>query len=434
MSQNNQRLIIMTRLPKPGQTKTRLEPALGPVGAATLHKILTQRLLAKARRIPLSTKADIEIRFTGGTAADMASWLGDDLTYCRQQGEGLGSRMAGAFEQAFSGGARRVVMVGCDCPEVDEELLERAFSLLGTNDLVLGPALDGGYYLIGLSRPAPELFDGPVWGTDLVLSQTTAIAHRLGLRHETLFQLSDIDRPEDLPVWKQLAKRDADRISVIIPALNEADNIAKTVASVIDEAYEVIVADGGSGDDTAALARQAGAMVLETPKGRARQMNTAARLAKGGALLFLHADTLLQPGWAGEIRRILAMGDVSAGAFTFKLDADGRWLRVTEWGVARRCKYAQMPYGDQGLFMRTDDFREIGGYPEQPIMEDWELVKTMQDRGRIVISPLEAVTSARRWQNGGGIRVWIMNQVVVGAYYLGVNRHRLRNWYDKITK
>ncbi len=434
MSTNGHILIIMTRLPRPGQTKTRLEPALGPDGAAKLQKTLTRRLLARARRLTLGAGVEIQISHTGGTAADMSAWLGDDLVYHQQRGEGLGARMAGAFEHAFGRGARRVVMVGCDCPQVDEKLLEQAFSLLELNDLVLGPATDGGYYLIGLSRPAPDLFNGPAWGTESVFDQTLCIAAGLGLSHETVDRLSDIDRPEDLTLWRELALRDAEKISVIIPALNEAENIDRTIRSAIDEAFEVIVADGGSGDETTALARQAGALAMDALKGRARQMNAGARLAKGGVLLFLHADTLLRPGWAAEVRCILADERNAAGAFSFKLDADSPWLRLTEWGVARRCEYGQMPYGDQGLFLRADDFWDAGGYPDQPIMEDWELIKAMQRRGRIAISPLEAVTSARRWQRGGGIRVWVMNQVVVGAYYLGVNRYRLRNWYDKITK
>ena len=404
MSKDKQRLIIMTRLPRPGQTKTRLEPALGPDGAAKLHKALTQRLLARARRLALGAGVEIQISHSGGTATEMAAWLGGGLVYHRQQGEGLGARMAGAFEYAFAQGAGRVVMVGCDCPQVDDDLLERAFSLLERNNLVLGPATDGGYYLIGLSRPAPELFQGPAWGTERVFEQTLGTAADLGLSHETVDRLSDIDRPEDLALWRELARQDAENISVVIPALNEAANIGRTIGSAIDEAFEVIVADGGSRDETMALARQAGALVMDAPKGRARQMNAGARLAKGGALLFLHADTLLRPGWAGEVRRILAHERNAAGAFSFKLDADGPWLRLTERGVAWRCKYTQMPYGDQGLFLRTDDFWDTDGYPDQPIMEDWELIKAMQKRGRIALSPLEAVTSARRWQRGGGLR------------------------------
>lgn len=432
MTINKQYLIIMTRLPEPGRTKTRLEPTLGPDGAANLHDIMTQRLLALARH--LGGEAALEVHHSGGDSGQMAAWLGGDLNYVTQCGKDLGQRMANAFEHAFTQGARRVVLIGCDCPGVDEDLLRRAFTALDGHDLVLGPAQDGGYYLIGLKIPAPELFNGPDWGTDQVFGRTIAIADGLGLSTAHVDRLADIDRPEDLAIWEDRLRQDAERVSVVIPALNEAANIAKTVQSAIDEAFEVIVADGGSSDQTAAVARAAGAVVINTPKGRARQMNAGARWARGGALLFLHADTLLQPGWATEVRRILADRCNSAGAFTFRLDDDGTWLRITEWGVARRCKYGRMPYGDQGLFARTADFRRIGGYPDQPIMEDWELVRAMQKRGRIDISPLAAITSARRWQSGGGIRVWLMNQVVVAAYHLGVDRARLRNWYDKITK
>ncbi len=196
------RLIIFTRYPEPGKTKTRLIPALGAEGAANLQRKLTEETVAKARQLSSVFPISVEVRFTGGNWQLMESWLGSDLNYQEQDGGDLGDRMRLAFEttfkKAFNSGIQRAVIIGTDCPGLNGEILQQAFENLEENDLVLGPAEDGGYYLIGLGRSIPELFRGINWGTAEVREKTVAIAQSLHLAISYLPQLPDLDRPEDL--------------------------------------------------------------------------------------------------------------------------------------------------------------------------------------------------------------------------------------------
>jgi uncharacterized protein len=197
-------LIVFTRYPVPGKTKTRLIPALGAAGAADLHRQMTEHTLARVRQVRADGVA-IEIHYAGATVdRELADWLGVDLVY-RSQGDGdLGDRMALSIKHAVQTGHDRVIIIGTDCPGLTTDILQLAFQQLIDRDLVLGPAIDGGYYLIGLQRFIPELFVGISWGTSAVRQQTIEIATKLGLSMGDLPLLADIDRPEDLPIWKQL--------------------------------------------------------------------------------------------------------------------------------------------------------------------------------------------------------------------------------------
>ena len=256
-------LIIFTRYPEPGKTKTRLIPLLGAEGAARLQRQMTEQTLAQVKELKAFRPLSVEVHFAGGNQQLMQNWLGSNTTrdtspptpllqgegsitppfptregggmgsplgrdgvpsgdegmggmgglglsypssiglgsdiIYRQQSEGdLGRRMALAFKESFSAGMTGVVIIGTDCPDLKVQLMVKAFHALEQNDLVLGPALDGGYYLIGLRRLIPELFTGISWSTAEVLEQTISIAQRLDLAIAFLPLLNDIDRPEDL--------------------------------------------------------------------------------------------------------------------------------------------------------------------------------------------------------------------------------------------
>lgn len=196
-------LIIFTRYPEPGKTKTRLIPLLGEEGAATLQRQMTEQKLAEVNQLQAFYPLSVEVHFAGGNEQLMQDWLGLNWVYRRQSEGDIGDRMASAFQASFVAGMTAVVLIGTDCPELNAPLMAEAFQLLRQHDLVLGPAVDGGYYLIGLRRLIPELFAGIAWSTAEVLQQTITIAQRLGLAVAELPLLSDVDRPEDLSVWKQ---------------------------------------------------------------------------------------------------------------------------------------------------------------------------------------------------------------------------------------
>jgi rSAM/selenodomain-associated transferase 1 len=199
---NQQHLIVFTRYPEPGTTKTRLIPVLGKEGAASLQRQMTEHTLFQVKNLPTINSTSVEIRFAGGNLELMQAWLGDGLSY-QPQGEGdLGQRMQRSLLSALQNGAQQVVFIGIDCPGINAEILTTAFNNLTHHDLVVGPAVDGGYYLIGLKQYVPELFANIDWGTATVLQRTINIAQQLNLSLMQLSLLADIDRPEDLPMWQ----------------------------------------------------------------------------------------------------------------------------------------------------------------------------------------------------------------------------------------
>jgi uncharacterized protein len=192
-------IIIFTRFPEPGLTKTRLIPVLGPEGACRLHRELTEKIVAQVQQIKESYPLMVEIHFSGGSREQMAGWLGRDFQYVIQEEGDLGTRMRLAFQKAFRQGWERVVLIGSDLPDLTPAIIQESFDRLTNHDLVLGPARDGGYYLIGLKANLPELFGNPIiWGTREVLKDTLISANRLGLKTALLTRLRDVDRPEDL--------------------------------------------------------------------------------------------------------------------------------------------------------------------------------------------------------------------------------------------
>lgn len=422
-------LIIFTRYPTPGAVKTRLIPAVGAVSAAMLHRQMTEFTLCKAREL----YQPIAVHFDGSDSQQMADWLGTDLVY-QSQGEGdLGVRMARSIASACQS-ADRVILSGTDCPKLTADILAQAFEYLLDRDLVLGVALDGGYYLIGMRQPQPELFVDVDWGTDRVLQQTIDIANSLNLSIGYLPPLADIDRPEDLPLLAQAGL--GAKISIVIPALNEAGTIAQVLANIHPlPNVEVILVDGGSSDDTVSIVQGLGGKVISSEKGRAHQMNVGAKAATGEILLFLHADTFLPLGFETMVRSTLQpplkrekLAPI-AGAFSLQIDDPLPSLRSIEWLVAWRSKWRQMPYGDQAIFLRAETFWELGGFREMPIMEDFELIRQLQRRGQIEILSAPVVTSARRWLQRGVWQTTLINQAIVIGYLMGVSPARLASWY-----
>ncbi|MGC1310014.1 MAG: TIGR04282 family arsenosugar biosynthesis glycosyltransferase [Phormidesmis sp.] len=196
---NDCALFLFTRFPQPGRTKTRLIPALGAVGAASLQRQMTEHLLGRFQRFYF--QRSLQVFFTGGTTQQMRNWLGNEVRLTPQAKGGLGERLKFALSQGFADGLQRIVVVGSDCPDLDERQIMRALALLEDHDVVLGPATDGGYYLIGLKQFHQPLFENIPWSTERVWETTQAIATHHGLSVALLNPLWDIDRPEDLPLW-----------------------------------------------------------------------------------------------------------------------------------------------------------------------------------------------------------------------------------------
>jgi rSAM/selenodomain-associated transferase 2 len=340
--------------------------------------------------------------------------------------------MSRAFARSFDDGARRAVIIGTDCPGITPEIIEGAFDSLEGSDFAVGPASDGGYYLIGLSRHIHELFEGIPWGTSRVFDETMRVSERLGLSNSRLEILADVDRPEDLGELRGVIElpTSSRTISVIIPTLNESENISRTLNALGDiPDVETIIVDGGSTDGTIEKAISFGARLVETEPCRAKQMNRAAKDAHGEILIFLHADTVLPKGFDHAVRDLMSRPEVALGAFSFRADYDRFGMRAIERLANMRSRWLGRPYGDQALFVRTGQFMEAGGFPEIPLMEDLEFVTRMRREGKVVTLREKAVTSARRWRERGLLRTTLLNQWILLAHGMGVSPQRLARWY-----
>lgn len=227
-------------------------------------------------------------------------------------------------------------------------------------------------------------------------------------------------------------------LSLVVPALDEAEGIVaflEAAHAALRPQDELLLVDGGSRDGTPARAREAGlsqVRVLDSPRGRGRQLNAGARVARGHGLLFLHADCLLASDGLEHVRRALRVRPAAWGYLRVRLDAPGFKYRVVEQGIRLRSRLTGTATGDQGIFVGRDLFREVGGFPETPLCEDLLLVDRL--RRRAPGTPLEAEvrTSARRWEERGVVSTTLRMWGLRAAFRLGVSPQRLSRHYSPV--
>ncbi|MEE8169543.1 MAG: TIGR04282 family arsenosugar biosynthesis glycosyltransferase [Phycisphaerae bacterium] len=221
-------LIIFAKYPQPGRVKTRLIGSISAEQAAELHRHCLVATWRVAAGVP-GTRPLLAIS-PDDAATEFQRVLGDDAA-CRPQGQGdLGARLERAARRAFEESAGRVILLGCDCPSLDRRTIETALRALDDADVVLGPAVDGGYYLLGLRSSAPLLFERIDWGTDRVAAQTRARCDEAGLSIHELAALRDLDRWEDLAAWVRdcptAPRHVTDLRSFVNQLLSEADRVS----------------------------------------------------------------------------------------------------------------------------------------------------------------------------------------------------------------
>ncbi len=227
-------------------------------------------------------------------------------------------------------------------------------------------------------------------------------------------------------------------ISVVIPTVNEEERVGAAIRSAWDaDVAEVIVADGGSTDATCSIARETGAAVIASPRGRSKQQNTGALHARGEIVLFLHADCRLARGCGRQILEAMQSNHTCvAGAFQQRIEDVGWAYRGLEWGNAWRARWLRRPYGDQGLFMRKDWFASVGGFPDVPILEEILLMRCLPKSSPLIVLPGPVFVSARRWQRAGILRQTLRNWRILTAFRFGVPLETLSQSYrphDKKT-
>lgn len=221
------------------------------------------------------------------------------------------------------------------------------------------------------------------------------------------------------------------RISVIIPTLNEGESIEALLAYLreLEPAAERIVADGGSSDGTSAMAGGL-ATVVTARTGRAAQMNAGAAAAHGDILWFLHADCRPHPESFAAIRACLENPAVVGGAFEYRLDETGTIYRLSEFFSNRKNQLLHLIYGDMGIFVRHRTFDRLGGYADIPLMEDMDFARRLKREGHIRILPYPMMTSARRWREEGAVKNILRNWMLQIAWFLGASPQKLSRWYS----
>lgn len=223
-------------------------------------------------------------------------------------------------------------------------------------------------------------------------------------------------------------------ISIIIPVLNEAENINSLIKHLRtlepSGTVEIIVVDGAANSATIKAIKNKKVITAVSEPGRGNQMNRGASLAQGDVLLFLHADTLLPADAFALIKNALADKRFVGGAFDLGIGSERKIFRITERYVALRTRLTRVPFGDQAVFLRREHFEKIGGYRSIPIMEDVELMARIRKRGDAIrIIPEKVMTSARRWEKEGVLRTTMRNWMLQVLYACGVSPERLSRFY-----
>lgn len=440
-------VIIFTRIPIPGQTKTRMMPHLTPNQCARLHIAFLKDIYAECEKC----QADIYVCYAPEGAEKtyiLEAVFGNERRYFRQEGETLGLRMYHAFARVLSKGYEKSILIGTDVPEIRQMHLARAFECLERKDVVFGRTFDGGYYLVGMKELRKEVFGIESYGHAKVLEETVKLLLEQGVTVGYTDTLSDMDTPKDLKqyrrrmreqVWMQQTETGKyvskiAKISVIIPIYNEEKSIEKLQEQLKEFSgkCEILFVDGGSTDRT--LERILPEYtVLHGVKGRAKQMNAGAKASHGDILFFLHCDSELPKRPLAQIRKV--MQTHRAGCFGIAFHSRNFFMFTCRVISNHRIKDRKVMFGDQGIFVERELFFEAGMFPEIPIMEDYQFSLTLKEKGiKLGMTKQRIYTSDRRFPKGTIPKLkvmWKMNRLRK-MYRDGVDIERISNLYRDV--
>lgn len=427
MNEIRRAVILFTRVPEPGKTKTRLMPAYTPEECAAIHTGFLRQIAAEAGQV----YADLRVYVTP-SAEDPAfrALFPKNTEFFLQEGEDLGARMERALAETLAAGYDAAVLVGTDLPELTAEDFRCAFRILEQRDVVLGPTGDGGYWLIGLTAPSHAPFKPKEYGVGTVFENTLSGIRAAGLSVGTVRTLDDVDTPEDLRAYRERSRLkragklpfpktelpDDARLSVIVPSYNEMSTLPtllpqlepfRAESSFWNGRIEFLFADGGSTDGTVEYLKEQGWPVLQTVKGRANQMNEAALQTSGDVLFFLHCDSEVPPDFPEEIFDVLKTHE--AGCFGIDYRTGGFGMKVNAVYANRvRLQRQHIMFGDQGIFLTRDLFLNAGMFPPLPLMEDLQLSFSLRDMGVVPgLAKNRIYTSPRRHPDRGFFRQMI---------------------------
>lgn len=447
-------LVLFCRRPAPGEGKQRLAAGIGREPAAAAAELLLAAAVEDLNDWP----GPVAVAPARESDHDWASALLARPGEILNQGDGnLGARLNAVDRELRRRGARRLIFIGSDAPELSPGDYAAARAALDTADVVLGPALDGGVTLMGANEAWPAL-DALPWSTEQLGSALATICEQHGRRVHNLEPRADVDVAADLERAEQIlgsdtrparqrlvqwwqtdgrravAKRNrpSARLSVTIPVLGDTPAMARLVsllAAMPECPDEIIVADGGNDPACRESCDGLGVRYVATAAGRGLQLDAGARTATGEWLWFLHADATPPATAAQCIRAALAQGQVG-GWFRFRFDgAEHAMARSLAALINWRCRFGT-PYGDQGLFMTADAYRAAGGFPREPLFEEVPLVRQLRRLGTFEPLPVSIGVSPRRWERDGWLRRTFMNRQLALAYMLGASPARLARRYQ----
>lgn len=421
-------VMAFLKAPRVNLVKRRLAGDIGNERAIDVYRGMVERQL---RQVPRGWT--VEIHFAPENAEEeMRSWLGPNYRYVAQTGEDFGARLKNGFARAFASGRTHVLAMAGDCPELDTATLFEVMTRLHRADLVLGPANDGGLYLVALHRPAGELFERIPWGTPNVLSLVLARAKISGISRELLTPKDDID---DAATYRGYLQRVAtesssERMGVVISALNNA----ATIGAVVDAARQaflfspLVVVDGGSTDGTVELAAARGAQVISAARSRGRQRRVgASAVANADWLLFLHADCILPGNAQALVAEFIEQPRAQVATFRLQFDSPSAFLRTCAWFT--RVSTPCTRFGNQGILIRRAFYEALGGFPEWALFEDVELLRRARAVAPIRVLRGAMTAAAHRFDERGPIRAQWLNARLLSRLMMGSSAGELAQRY-----
>ncbi len=441
-------IVVLVSNPESRQVKTRLAAGLSQEEATTFYQyclsVLTEDLAELSK--------DFTVVICPATAKDVSwarkKWPNYPIMP-QPNTPNLGERIQTVMHQVLHRGYGKVMLIASDAPSLPVEYIYQCYSCLSTDDMVLAPAKDGGFYLIGTAQHLPDLKEVR-WSTEYTFNDTMRVCTEDGMQVAMGPMWYDIDVVEDL--W--LLERDLQgsqgkraellewikslpKVTVVIPVLNEEQRIPMLISLLVDlhPPVKIICVDGGSKDGTVEEIRKRNILpiCLSSPN-RGRQLNAALPYINTPIILFLHADTTLTQGAYTAMLDSMRDENLYGGAFSYALEGSALdWRkRVLERGVWLRTRVLKMPYGDQAYFIKKTAIDEVGSFKEMPLMEDLEWFERLKNTGKYVLLDDCVYPSPRRIFKKGWIWSSVVNLSLVMMYKLGVDPQKISDiYYEK---
>ncbi len=426
-------LIIFMRYPEPGRVKTRLSAGIGAQEASRTYEKLARTTLGVASDFA-ERQEDVSLFLfydPPEKSTEMKERFPGPWHFIPQRGEHLGVRMGNAIEQTMARGFSQVVLVGSDIAHPSSRDYSRAFSILERGLVPLGPAQDGGFYLIGLNRYCHAPFAPRTWGQGTVFRRTRQLLQSCGFLTEDLPTRTDVDREDDLESLRDdfLHKT---QLSVVIPTVGDPAEIKRRITGMQKQLWpgdEIVIA---SAEGTFPCTKEEDlepVRCVKGPMGRGRQLNRGAGASRNNLLLFLHDDSLPPPQFPYLVRRTLQDEEVSLGCFSLEFTPSSPSLALIARWANVRSAFLKMPYGDQGLFCRRETFERVSGFRKPFIFEDVDFVRSCRSHGRLEVLNHPMLSSSRRYLKKGVLKASLHNHFMVFLYFLGVENRRLHQFY-----